>query len=172
MVGLPAAGKSTVGPLLAERMGYEFVDLDALVEDVAQMAIADIFREGGEKGFREAEALASDSLLARRRIVVATGGGWMARDDIERGPAGCVRVWLRVSPVAGMERLGSQRDSRPLLGGEAGGSVLAELLAGREQAYGEAELVVDTAGRTPAEVAELVAAQVSEMAGTGRSARR
>ena len=156
--------------MLAKRMGYEFVDLDALVEDVAQMTIAEIFREGGEKGFREAEARASESLLARSRVVVATGGGWMARDDIERGPVGCVRVWLRVSPVAAMKRLGSERDSRPLLGGESGSSVLAELLEGREQAYGEAELVVDTAGRTPAEVAELVAKRVLEMAGTGRPA--
>jgi shikimate kinase len=165
LVGLPAAGKSTVGPQLAERMGYDFVDLDVVVEDLAQMTVPEIFREGGEAGFREAEARASDSLLERRHIVVATGGGWMGRDDIQRGPVGCVRVWLRVSPVAAIERLGSQRDIRPLLSGESGASVLARLLADRERAYGEAELVVDTTGRTPAEVADIIVQRVSEILG-------
>jgi shikimate kinase len=163
LVGLSAAGKSTVGSLVAEALGYEFADLDALIEASVGMTVAEIFRTAGEQAFRNAEARVSDELLARRCVVVATGAGWMARADIPRGRPGCVRVWLRVSPVAAFERLARELDTRPLLAGGDGEGVLADLLALREKAYAEAELSVDTTGLEPAEVASLVMERLQDV---------
>ncbi|MDX1394851.1 MAG: shikimate kinase [Gemmatimonadota bacterium] len=156
LVGLSGSGKSTVGPLVARRLGYDFVDLDELVERSEGRTVAEIFEDDGESAFRDAEARASDSLLGRDRIVVATGGGWMARDDIARGPDGCVRVWLRVSPVAAFARLGAGGHGRPLLSGRDGEAALSALLGAREARYGEAEIAVQTTGRTPQDVARAV----------------
>lgn len=161
LVGLSGAGKSTVGPIVANALGFDFVDLDDAVEETVGATVSEIFRRGGESAFRAAEARASDRLLERRRLVVATGGGWMARDDISRGPPGCVRVWLRVSPVAAFARLDGERGCRPLLSEGDGEGRLAALLAARGDAYGEAEIVVDTTDLDPAEVAGLVVKRLS-----------
>lgn len=162
LVGLSGSGKSTVGPLVARRLGYAFIDMDRRIEESEGATVEEIFARGGEEDFRRAEASVAGELLGLSRIVVATGGGWMARTDLVRGPAGCVRVWLRVSPVAAVARLGDGTEARPLLYGEDREEALAGLLRRREAAYAEAEVHVETTGRTPAEVAERVIAAVSE----------
>ena len=86
-------------------------------------------------------------------MVVATGGGWMARRDISRAAPGCARVWLRVSPVTAFERLATEIDGRPLLSGPDPEGALKTLSDARETAYAEAEFHVDTTGLTPGEVA-------------------
>ncbi|MDH3734488.1 MAG: shikimate kinase [Gemmatimonadota bacterium] len=156
LVGLSGGGKSTVGPLLAARLGYDFVDLDEYVEEVEGTTVSELFAEG-ERRFREAEARASERLLTRPHLVVATGGGWMARHDIRREAAGCVRVWLRVSPVAAFDRLAGGAADRPLLAGRDGRARLLELAGAREAAYGEAEIIVDTDDLSPHQVADEVA---------------
>lgn len=162
LVGLSGAGKSTVGPVVAETLGYDFVDLDDQIEANEGCSISEMFREGGEQRFRQAEAQASKTVLDRARLVVAAGGGWMARTDIRREATGCVRVWLRVSPVAAFERLAHSDDSRPLLAGTDPAAALNELLRLRERAYGAAELVVDTTNRDPSAVAGLVVERLKE----------
>lgn len=155
LVGLSAAGKSTVGPLLAERLGYEFEDIDATIEAREGRSIADIFRAEGEAAFRRLEARVSDELAGRSGLVVATGGGWMARRDIETSAPGRVRVWLRVSPDEAEARNSSSPGTRPLLADD-GLAALRRLLDRREAAYREAEVAVDTDGRSPAQVVEEV----------------
>jgi len=167
LVGLSAAGKSTVGPLLADRLGYEFVDLDTRIEAERGRTVAEIFDEEGEESFRAAEATVSDALLARTHIVVATGGGWMARDDIARSASGCVRVWLRVTPEASIARLGKETATRPLLQGPAPLGALEALLASRIGAYREAEVTVDTDGLDPSGVVDAVLEQLRRGDGTG-----
>lgn len=159
LVGLSGAGKSTVGRLLAERLGYAFIDLDAEVEEAAGRSVAAIFRRSREAGFRRLEARASDAARRRRRAVVATGGGWMARDDLERSWSGAVRVWLRVSPATAAARLGAA-PSRPLVAGSDPETGLARLLEERRRAYAEAELAVDTDRRSPAAVVEQILKQL------------
>ena len=165
LVGLSGAGKSTVGPLLAQRLGYDFVDLDARVEELAGEAIPDLFRTGGEPLFRRFEAAATSETRCLGRTVVAAGGGWMARSDLEREWEGCTRVWLRVGPETAIHRLRSFAASgRPLLDAPDPLGSLKALLAEREAAYSKAELTVDTDARSPVEVAKEVVRKL-EMAG-------
>jgi len=157
LVGLSGAGKSTVGPLVAERLGYDFVDLDTRVAELAGETISALFRAGGEPSFRRFEAAATSETRGLGRTVVATGGGWMARKDLERTWDGCTRVWLRVGAETAIHRLGRfAPGERPLLDGPDPSASLAGLLREREGAYSEAELTVDTEGRSPDEVAKEV----------------
>ena len=155
LVGLSGSGKSTVGPILARRLGYRFVDLDREIEARAGASVARIFRRRGEGEFRRLEAAAAACVAREEDVVVATGGGWMARRAIDRSSDGRVRVWLRVRPETAIHRLSREgAEIRPLLVGPDPEAALAALLAARETAYAEAEVVVDTDGRAPEDVVE------------------
>ena len=159
-----AAGKSTVGPLLADRLGYRFVDLDWLVEARAQRSVADLFAEG-EHVFRAAEAEALAETANGRGLVVATGGGTLAepRNLATARAAGAV-VWLRTSAETTLHRLGDAR-GRPVLAdsggrplqGEALAARVRELSAAREPYYAQADLVIEADG-----AAEVVARHAAE----------
>lgn len=156
LVGLSGAGKSTVGPLLAQRLGYRYVDLDREVEELAFETIPRLFRAGGEAEFRRLEARVASRAARATDVVVATGGGWMARRDIDRTSGGRVRVWLRVRPETAIHRLSREgAEARPLLAGPDPAAAIAALLAEREAAYAEAELVLETDGREPEDVVEV-----------------
>jgi shikimate kinase len=75
LTGFMGSGKSTIGPLLAERLGWRFLDLDVQIERRDGRTVARIFAESGEQHFRKLEAAALAELLGRRRIVLALGGG-------------------------------------------------------------------------------------------------
>ena len=156
LVGLSGAGKSTIGSLLARRLGYRYVDLDREVEELAGATIPHLFRVGGEAEFRRFEARAASRAARMAGVVVATGGGWMARRDIDRTSGGQVRVWLRVRPETAIHRLsGEGAEVRPLLAVPDPAAALAALLAAREAAYAEAELALETDGREPDAVVEV-----------------
>lgn len=168
LVGLSGSGKSTVGPLLATRLGYAFIDLDARVESLAGEPVDAIFRRGGEAAFRLWEARATREVQSEDGVVVATGGGWMARDDLERTRPGRLRVWLRVAPETAIHRLASGTSGvRPLLDGDAPLERLSGLLDRRAARYAEAELTIDTDGLAPPEVADLIVEHVRGAPGTG-----
>lgn len=156
LVGFMAAGKSTVGRRLARRTGYGFVDLDRVVEELAGRPVPEIFREEGEAAFREMEARATRELDDRREVVVAAGGGWMARPELRDRWTGAVRVWLRVSPEEAVRRLEGSLASRPKLDPADPVAAARRLLERRRGDYARAEVAVDTAGRTPEEVAREV----------------
>lgn len=156
LVGLSGAGKSAVGPRVARRLGWGFVDIDDDVVARAGEPVPEIFRSGGEARFRRLEAESTAALAGRGGVVVATGGGWMARRDLERSRPGRIRVWLRVGPETAAARLADAAGTRPLVSGETPESSLARMLADRESAYAEAEVAVDTDGLGPEDVANLV----------------
>ena len=157
LVGLSGAGKSTVGPILARRLGYRFIDLDRLIEDLAGEPVPAVFRRGGEAEFRRLEARAAAEAAEAAEAVVATGGGWMARRELDRTSGGRVRVWLRVRPETAIHRLSAEGTPvRPLLAGPDPETALATLLVERETAYAEAELTLETDGLEPEDVAEAV----------------
>lgn len=151
LTGFMASGKSTVGPLLADALGYRFVDLDWLIEARAGQSIPMIFAEGGEAAFRAAEAEALDETTRSRRMVVATGGGALVTPAALRTArmAGPV-VWLRASVEATLDRLGDAV-GRPLLAGPDGrplwGHALRQrveaLMGEREPFYAQADLTLD-----------------------------
>ncbi len=154
LVGMMGAGKSTVGRLLADRLGYAFVDLDDEVEALAGRSIPQIFDAGGETLFRELEAEATERQNGATATVLAVGGGWMARPELRDLWPGSVRVWLRVTPEEAWSRLSSDAAARPMLDPDHPGESLERLLAERQAAYELAEISVtagDSSGRATAE---------------------
>lgn len=165
LVGLSGAGKSTVGPLLARRLGYRFLDLDREIEARAGESVSRVFRGRGEAGFRRLEADVAARVAQEEDVVVATGGGWMARRDIDRASGGRVRIWLRVRPETAIHRLSRDGvEPRPLLAGPDPAATLAALLAAREAAYSEAELTLETDGREPEDVVEVAVTGLRSLA--------
>lgn len=156
LVGLSGAGKTLVGRLLAERLEWRFVDIDAEAERLVGRSIAEVFAEGGEPAFRELEARVSRSASPDARTVVSTGGGWMAQPELRAAWPGAVRVWLQVEPARAASRLARERSSRPLLAGPDPEASLAQLLAERLPAYRLAEITVRTDGLEPEAVAEAI----------------
>lgn len=147
LVGMPGAGKSTVGRALAKCLHLTFVDADQAITDRTGVAIATIFELEGEAGFRQREAALIDELSARSDLVVATGGGVILRESNRTSlrATGTV-VYLRAKIDDLWAR--TQHDSkRPLLRAENPRAVLASLLEIREPLYAEvADLVVETVG--------------------------
>lgn len=146
LVGLPGAGKSTVGRLAADRLGWAFVDLD---EEIVRAAdgrpVAELFATEGEPAFREREREATRNLRGRRRIVVASGGGWMANPGcaaLLRPPARIIH--LRVGVRSALDRLRGSPETRPLLAGPDPAGALADLDRRRAAAYAGADVVIDT----------------------------
>jgi shikimate kinase len=160
LVGPPGAGKTTVGELLAARLGVTLRDTDADIEAALGMSVADIFIEKGEDAFRAAERAAVAAALAEHPGVLALGGGAVIDPASRAALGGHTVVYLEVDVSDAARRVGLARD-RPLLI-EAPRARLAALLRERRPLYKEvAAVVVDTSGRTPEEVAEDVVARIS-----------
>lgn len=167
LVGFMGSGKSSVGSVLARRLGWDFVDLDEQVEEAEGRSVAAIFAESGEPRFRAAEARAADEALEREGMVLAPGGGWAAQPGRLRAlPSGTRTVWLRVSPEEAVRRSGLVPGSRPLLAGPDPLARARELLAQREPFYAQSDLEVDTEGRTVEDVAARILASLGPELGT------
>lgn len=158
LVGLPGAGKSTVGALVAAALGRPFVDLDAVLERRAGRTVAEQFAAEGEAAFRAAEAALSAELAAREPAVIAPGGGWMTNAAARGALAPAARtVYLRVRPATAAARLADGGPLRPLLAGAREPvRAVAELLVRRGPAYEGADAAVDADADGPAAVADAV----------------
>ena len=155
LVGPPGAGKTSVGRLLAERMGVPFRDTDADVEAVAAKQVSDIFVEDGEPAFRELERAAVGRALQEHDGVLALGGGAVQSADTRALLADHRVVFLDVGLAAATERVGFNR-SRPLLVLNPRAE-LQRMLVERRPAYEEvATWVVSTDGRDVDEVARTI----------------
>jgi shikimate kinase len=161
-----ASGKSSVGPLVAEALGWEFRDADAQVEERTGRAAPDIIVDSGEGAFRQIEAEVVRDLLTLDRTVVATGGGWPCRPGrMDSLPPGTLAVWLQVDVAAVLDRIRGSGTRRPLLEGPdpAGGAL--ELLEGRRPYYALAHWHLDSGKGSPQELARLIADAVHSMPG-------
>jgi len=155
LIGAPGAGKSTVGRLLAERLNWTFIDTDAVVEELEQRTVAEIFIESGEPYFRERETAAVAQALETNNAVISLGGGAVLESRTQSALAGVPVVWLHVSVDSAVRRVGMQA-ARPLLLGNVR-SRFVSLLAERSTIYTSlATLTVDTDNRE----ADLVADQI------------
>ena len=158
LVGFMASGKSTVGRLVAARLGWAFRDLDEMIVEAAGgRTVAEVFAAEGEAGFRTRGAEALRAATALRRTVIATGGGAACREDnlVAMLAAGAV-VGLEVSADEVLRRVGG-RSTRPLLASSVDPRATAlALLRDREPFYARAHARVETDGRTPDQVAAAV----------------
>lgn len=159
LTGFMGTGKSTVGRLLAKRLGFEFLDFDELIEKEAGMPVKEIFSSHGEARFREFEARAIEKLASGalgNSLVVSTGGGAVVKErnrSLLRSFG--VLVCLKASPEEILRRVGN-RPERPLLFGPDREEKLHTLLSERQTAYMDCDLEVDTTGLRPEEVAGII----------------
>ncbi len=161
-------GKSTIGPLLARRMGLPFIDTDREVERCAGCTIAEIFATRGEPAFRQLEAAAIDA-AAKECAVVALGGGAFAQPGTpERLRNTGTVVYLRATPEQLLRRIRNP-ESRPLLQGlseEQRRERLAALLAEREGAYGRAHVTLEAGAASFEALAKELADRLAACQGT------
>jgi shikimate kinase len=143
LIGLPGAGKSSIGNAVATKLRIPFVDLDREIEASAGKSIARIFAEDGEPAFRAMESKATER-LPRTSAIVAPGGGWISNDPVRvLVPRAGPTIYLRVEPRTAALRLGAAAADRPLLAGDPLRE-LERLLAVRGKLYESADAVVDT----------------------------
>lgn len=152
------AGKSTVGRLLASRLGYEFIDTDILVEKLLGKKISQIVSLYGEAFFRTHEAqIVQNTATRERNRVVALGGGAVLNSDTRTIIKNTgVLIYLRTTPQSIHDRINSEVQSRPVLNGVAGAALLPKLISLLEQRskiYEESHLKTDTDQKTPLEIA-------------------
>ena len=155
LVGFMGAGKSTVGPLVARALGWDFLDMDDRIEERAGRSIADLFRDQGEPAFRALELEVAEEAASRPRLVIAAGGGAFAqpatREVLERS---AVTVWLRCDAATLLARVPAD-GLRPLAANRA---IMRSLLTEREPSYQLADVVVEASEGT----AESVSLRVVE----------
>ena len=161
LIGFRATGKSTVGELLAERLGWSFVDLDGYLEKKLGKSIREVVEEGGWQAFREEERKAMREFAGKRNLVLSLGGGAVMHEaEMEALKEGALVVWLVASVETILERL--SRDprtatQRPALTEKAPEEEVRELLAAREPLYARfADLKFDTETLSPDEIVRLV----------------
>ncbi|MFP4248131.1 MAG: 3-dehydroquinate synthase [Armatimonadota bacterium] len=160
--GFMGTGKTTVGRVVADRLGLEFVDTDELIEERADQTIPAIFEEHGEAHFRDLETEALQEALSRQGLVVSTGGGMLLREENVRalrdaGPVVC----LTASPETILARIEAE-GQRPLLEVEEPAERIRELLAERAGCYAQADFMIATDGVSPEAVADRVVAVLRE----------
>jgi shikimate kinase len=154
LTGFMATGKTTVGKLLAEQLGYEFVDTDDVIVARSKMTIHEIFRIRGETAFREMESEVARDLGEREGLVISTGGGMMLNPDnaaalIRKGQVFC----LVATPEEILNRVLKDRHvKRPLIDTPDPMQRIAGLMAQRKEGYGRFPQMV-TSGKTAKEVA-------------------
>jgi len=158
LIGYRGTGKSAVGRLVAERLGDPFFDSDAEIERRAGRSISEIFTDDGEASFRTLEAAVLDELSRGVNCVLALGGGAVLRPgNRAKLKARGRTVWLVARPETLWQRILDDEASghhRPNLTAVGGLAEITEVLARRLPVYREcADWVVDTEGKTPADVA-------------------
>ncbi|MBV8848949.1 MAG: helix-turn-helix transcriptional regulator [Methylobacteriaceae bacterium] len=148
LIGLRGAGKSTLGKILAKRIGWNFVELNKEIEAQNGLSIAEIIALYGQEGFRRMEQTALNQLLARKELMVlATGGGIVSEPlTFDLILSSFYTIWLKAEPEEHMGRVRKQGDLRPMADDRSAMAELRNILVSREPLYARASATVDTAG--------------------------
>ena len=142
LVGMMGSGKSSTARPLAKRLGYGFVDADAVIEQAAGCSIPEIFQRDGEDGFRANEHQVLSAISQRHSLVVATGGGVVTQPENWGLLHSGIVIWLDVVPNQLLHRLNADSTVRPLLQTADPETALNALLEKRRPLYAEADLTV------------------------------
>ena len=159
LIGFMGSGKTTVGHLLAERLGLPFMDTDLVIEQRTQRSVRDIFATDGEPAFRELEHTVTAELLAGPDAVLALGGGAVLHPETQRALGGHQVVYLKVGYEESMLRV-AHDEYRPLLRDPDLAGIFQRRLASY---HAVATLTVVTDGRRPEAVCLDVLARLAEV---------
>lgn len=165
LIGYRATGKTTLARLLAERLGWDWIDADVEIERVAGKTIAEIFAEDGEPVFRDVEAQVIADLTSRNELVIAAGGGAPMREESRKAMRkGGQVVWLQASPETVHARMTGDATTatrRPNLTDRGPLDEIKHLMSVREPVYREsAHLEIDTDGRSLGSIVDGILDQI------------
>ncbi len=157
LIGMRGSGKTTVGKILARKLGRELVEMDELIARRAGLSIAEIVEKHGWEKFRDIEEEVTSEVAEQDNIINASGGGVITREkNIQRLKKNSILVWLKADVDTLLERIGED-SQRPLLVGKTQREDVEITLKERKALYRKAAaLVVDTENKTPEEVAEAI----------------
>lgn len=156
LTGFMGSGKSTVGPLVAARLGWKFIDVDDVIETEAACTIAEFFARHGEQAFREREHATIAGLVAEERLVLALGGGAIERAetrDLLLTSPGTLLVHLEVELATTLRRCSGTEHIRPILADQAN---LAARYARRLPLYRAAHVSIGVDALTPEQAARAI----------------
>lgn len=159
LIGLRGGGKSTLGALLAKKLGFPFIELDREIERRSGATLSEIFDMFGQETFRRAERDALDDVLRQHSaFVIATSGSIVTEPGtLELLLSSCFTVWIRAEPEEHMKRVIAQGDMRPMANSARAMQDLISILKSREPLYARAEAALTTTGQLPEQnLAELL----------------
>lgn len=150
LIGMMGTGKTTVGRVLAQQLGYQFFDTDAVIEQAAGQPITEIFAEQGEACFRDLETQVLSQLSAYKQLVIATGGGIVLRRENWSYLRHGIVVWLDAAVPVLQQRLEADT-TRPLLRTSDLSTRLSVLMEQRRSLYVQADVQVQSDNQTTPE---------------------
>jgi len=152
LIGMMASGKSKTGPKLAQLLNYKFIDVDNLVEKIAQKSISNIFEEDGENIFRDLESKCLQEIIQLHSVVVSTGGGIITKKMnwgfLRQG----IVIWLDIEHNVALTRLKADRNQRPLLKSEDIDQEYIAIYNLRKELYDQADITIKVGNQTVEEV--------------------
>lgn len=162
LVGIPGAGKSSIGRELAKQLDVPFIDTDRVVEMQAGKSVAEIFVQDGEASFRELEEAAVLQSLEHPTAVVSLGGGSILSSAVRTALSHHLTIWLQTSVASALRRT-NMNQNRPLLI-EAPRATLMKLLEQREQFYREvSDQVIETDNKNIKVLVDQIMSQLSKV---------
>jgi shikimate kinase len=163
LIGMRGSGKTTIGKLLAKRLGNQFIEMDELIVQRLGQSIPEIVNRYGWGKFRDVEAEITREVARLANVVNATGGGVVTREENVRELKKKGKlVWLKANTDTLLRRIGNDQ-SRPSLTGKSQREDMEAVLAERSPIYRRvADFIVDTEGKIPEEVAEAIAKVYTE----------
>ena len=163
LIGMRGSGKTAVGKLLARRLGKQFIEMDELIVQRLGQSIPEIVSRYGWEKFRDVEEEIAREVARWDNVVNATGGGVVTREEnIRELKKKGKFVWLKASVDTLLKRIGNDQ-SRPSLTGKSQREDMETVLADRSPIYQRvADFIIDTEGKMPEEIAEVIAKLYSE----------
>lgn len=170
LVGLRGAGKSTIGPMLAQRLNRPFIELDALVQEGTGLALAELFELHGEQFYRKAEREALERVIqsGKPSVVAASGGIVTDPQALNLLRERTLMVWLKARPEQYIPRLEAQGDRRPMANRPNALAQLQSLMRARTPLYKQARITFDTSTEGAETAAEQLAEQIRTMSSEAR----
>ncbi len=166
LVGMMGSGKSKTGPLIAKALGYSFIDLDNVLEEVTKKSILEIFQDFGESEFRDLEAQVLKEVGQNHSLVIATGGGIVTIPRnwgvLHQG----IVIWIDPARDCLLKRIQSDKTVRPLLQTSNPIEEFDKLLLQRKPIYLQSDLHIKVQDESPQKVADLILEELNNVIST------